>query len=212
MGTDNLFWKKKNRSIERKSKNRNSLQSFLIVCEGGKTEPNYFQAFRLKSAKVTVMGQGYNTDSLIKYALKLKKKAAANHEEYDQVWCVFDRDSFPLQNFNAAMKLAKQKNIRAAYSNEAFELWYLLHFDYIDAGISRESYKQRLSKYIGHSYKKNSKTMYKELLDKQEKAIKNAERLLKSYPTPNPANDNPSTTVHKLVTELNKFLPKNKSV
>ncbi|MCP4152147.1 MAG: RloB domain-containing protein, partial [bacterium] len=50
--------------------------------------------------------------ALLKYALKLKETAARNHEEYDQVWCVFDRDSFPPQNYNAAIKLAKQKNIR----------------------------------------------------------------------------------------------------
>ena len=40
-------------------------QSFLIVCEGEKTEPNYFKAFRVKSAQVVVEGTGCNTISLV---------------------------------------------------------------------------------------------------------------------------------------------------
>jgi hypothetical protein len=48
--------------------------------------------------------------------------------------------------------------------------------------------------------------MYQELLDIQLMAIRNAERLLNSYDSFNPENNNPSTTVHKLVEELNKRL------
>lgn len=50
--------------------------------------------------------------------------------------------------------------------------------------------------------------MYQELLDKQQTAIKNAEKLLKNYEPPKPGKDNPSTTVHLLVQKLNEFLPK----
>lgn len=42
-------------------------QSFLIVCEGTRTEPNYFKAFRVRSATVEVKGSGYNTRSLVEY-------------------------------------------------------------------------------------------------------------------------------------------------
>ncbi len=60
---------------------------------------------------------------------------------------------------------------------------------------------------MGESYEKNSDHMYKKLQYKQSTAIKNAENLLKQYDPPNPVNDNPSTTVHLLVQELNKYIP-----
>jgi hypothetical protein len=207
MGTDNLFWKKKNRSLKRKSKNKGKpRRSFLIVCEGEKTEPNYFRAFRLSSSLVKVVGCGMNTRSLVKKALEIKKKAENEEEIYDEVWCVFDRDSFTLQDFNGAFELARRKRIEIAYSNEAFELWYLLHFHYLDTAISRADYRKRLSKALEQSYKKNSENMYNLLLDKQENAIKNADRLLNSYNPANPGKDNPSTTVHRLVARLNEYL------
>ncbi|MCK4765394.1 MAG: RloB domain-containing protein [Candidatus Aminicenantes bacterium] len=207
MGTDNLYWKKKDRASKRKSKNRGKpLPSFLIVCEGEKTEPNYFRSFRLSSAHVKPVGCGRNTVSLVKKAIEIREKAKINDEIYDQVWCVFDRDSFSPQNFNEAIVLAGREGIKAAYSNEAFELWYLLHFNYYDSAFPREKYQKMLSKLLNHSYDKKSRSMYKELFEKQESAIKNAKKLLNSYKPHNPDKDNPSTTVHKLVSELNKYL------
>lgn len=58
---------------------------------------------------------------------------------------------------------------------------------------------------LGHPYAKNSGALYDELLARQPEAIRNAERLLVQYQPPNPAADNPSTTVHLLVNELNRF-------
>jgi hypothetical protein len=48
--------------------------------------------------------------------------------------------------------------------------------------------------------------LYQELLPKQEEAIHNAERLLGIYNPQNPAADDPSTTVYRLVKELNRFI------
>jgi len=205
MGTDNLFWKRKNQPLRRKSRNRGKPgKSFLIVCEGEKTEPNYFKSFKLSSATIKVVGYGMNTRSLVEKALEIAK---GDDEKFDEVWCVFDRDSFSLQNFNSAFDLARRKKINIAYSNEAFELWYLLHFQYLDTGISRDDYQKRLSKLLKEPYKKNSTGMYRKLLDKQPTALRNAENLLKTYNPRNPGEDNPSTTVYLLVKELNKYLP-----
>ncbi|HLP62447.1 MAG TPA: RloB family protein [Candidatus Deferrimicrobium sp.] len=211
MGTDNLFWKRKNRSLNRKSGSRGTPpNSILIVCEGEKTEPNYFIAFSrlISSVKVKVEGCGMNTLSLVKRAVEISQKARKSGENYDRVWCVFDKDDNPLDQFNAAFELADKKNIQIAYSNEAFELWYLLHFHYFNTGISRADYIKKLSQLLNSPYEKNSPGMYRDLLDKQQTAIKNAEKLLKNYDRPNSGENNPATTVHLLVQELNKFLPK----
>ena len=87
-------------------------KNFLIVCEGEKTEPNYFKKFRVPKEVFDVVGVGANTESLVKKAIELKKKASTS---YDDVWCVFDRDSFPAKNFNNAFALAKKNNIKIAY-------------------------------------------------------------------------------------------------
>jgi hypothetical protein len=186
---------------------------FLIVCEGEKTEPHYFKSFPVdrKVIKVDVKGEGKNTKSLVEKAIDLKNTEES--DERDRFWCVFDRDRNDknpndAQNFNAAITLAKTNGIKVAYSNDAFELWYLLHFHYYNTAISRQDYKNMLTQLLGHEYKKNSETIYEELKDKQQDAIKHAKRLLQEYEPPNPESDNPSTTVHLLVEELNSFIPK----
>ncbi|MDA8211160.1 MAG: RloB family protein [Clostridia bacterium] len=176
----------------------------MIVCEGSKTEPRYFEGFRLTNVKV--VGTGYNTDSLVQYAIQLKRDAQKEKEPFNQVWCVFDRDSFPVANFNNALTLARQHSINTAYSNEAFELWYLLHFHYYESAISRDDYITKLDGLLGFKYQKNCQTMFDELVEKQDIAIRNAERLLSQYPDIDPVNNNPSTTIHVLVKELNKWV------
>ena len=57
---------------------------------------------------------------------------------------------------------------------------------------------------MGKKYQKNSDTIYDDLRNRQVNAIRNAEKLLASYNPLNPGQDNPSTTVHLLVKELNQ--------
>lgn len=179
---------------------REPKQRFLIVCEGQKTEPYYFQALRQDhrlNATVTVMGKGLDPSQLVETAQTERRL-----DDYDHVWCVFDRDTWPAQNFNNALVQARRHGIGVAYSNEAFELWYLLHFHYYDTAITRQQYIALLDELLGHPYAKNSRDIYRELRSRQEDALRNARKLLEQYDTPNPANDNPSTTVHLLVEEL----------
>jgi hypothetical protein len=204
MSNRSLSYKKpKSRSYsKRQEETRELRERFLIVCEGEKTEPNYFESFPVPKSIRHICGLGANTVSLVKEAVKLRD----DDGNYAQVWCVFDRDSFPAQNFNAAIALAKQEGIKVAYSNEAFELWYLLHFNYYDTGVSRKDYIKKLDNLLGHKYEKNSEKIYYELEGKQQAAIKHAKKLLGQYSPPKPECDNPSTTVHLLVEQLNRFI------
>lgn len=177
-------------------------ERFLIVCEGTKTEPNYFGSFRVPKDVINVEGLADNTDRIVEEAIRLSADG-----EYDQVWCVFDRDSFPKKNFNNAFFIAQKNRIKIAYSNEAFELWYLLHFHYYDNAMSRKQYSRLLADNLGSPYKKNSKEMYEILETRQHVAIKNANRLLATYGSGiDPESNNPSTTVHLLVLQLNRFV------
>jgi hypothetical protein len=211
MGTDDLFHKRRKESSFLRKKNiKSPKEIILIVCEGEKTEKQYFEGFPVQKeiVKVDVAGKGYNTDSLVKEAIRLREEAKSKGKFYNQVWCVFDRDSFPPQNFNNAFILAKTNGIKIAYSNEAFELWHLLHFNLYENADKREYYKERLSKLIGKKYEKNDPGMYEILLKYQKKAISNAKKLYSKYTSPNPEKDNPSTTVFKLVEELNRYISK----
>jgi hypothetical protein len=172
----------------------------LIVCEGEKTEPNYFRSFRVPGLVVDVKGVGENPSRLVKTTQEYNQK-----DEYDQIWCVFDRDDWRTQDFNNAIKKAKTLKFRVAYSNEAFELWYVLHFEFLNTAIPRSQYIQKISSILGQPYQKNSTTIYNDLLGKQDTALKHARKLLSQYDPHNPAKDNPVTTVHLLVQELNRF-------
>jgi RloB-like protein len=182
---------------KRKIDEREERDRILIVCEGARTEPLYFEGFRIPISSVKVLGVGMNTLSVVKEAIRLRDEAT---KRYEQVWCVFDRDNFTSKRFNQALDLAKQNGINVAYTNQAFELWYLLHYHYHDAATSRDLYKKMLTERMGRKYKKKDSTMYQELLDKMDDAIRNAKRLSKSHgKNHNPEKDNPSTTVHLLV-------------
>jgi hypothetical protein len=178
-------------------------QRFLIVCEGKKTEPYYFKSFRVPKAVVAIEGAAGDPTRLVNSAYKL-----ANEDEYDQVWCVFDRDegAWTAQNFNNALQNAKTYGFHVAYSNECFELWYILHFEFLNTGLPRSDYEDKLSELLGIRYRKNDLTIYQQLLAKQQIAIKYAQKLLESYNSIDPERNNPSTTVHLLVEALNKFL------
>ncbi len=217
---------RKRRKQQKKTKRQLAVGRILIVCEGEKTEPNYFrwwqkQLENIKRAaksravsginvksfddEIEIKGEGKNTISLVEKTTYLRNQASI---DYTEVWCVFDRDSFPPQNYNAAIQKARDKDFKAAYSNEAFELWYLLHFDYVNTGISRSQYKKKLTERLGQKYEKNDPAMYEKLLRHNKadqcRAIESAKKLEQlNKNTGDYADHNPSTTVFKLVESLN---------
>ena len=200
---------------ERKQGTRAQIVRFLIVCEGEKTEPNYFRAFidnrRSEVKEVNVKGCGCSTCQLINEAKKIREKL--EHERpvsFDRVWLVFDKDEF--KDFNKAIEDAKKEGMNCAWSNQAFELWYVLHFQYLVTGVDRKQYIEMIedkvrkaSKSKKFKYKKNDKDFYQILQEHgdEEQAIKRAQRLRgirgeeKNY-----AAHNPCTEVDLLVDEL----------
>jgi hypothetical protein len=181
----------------------------LIVCEDSKSSRYYLESFPVDKQRIeiSVFGIGMNTDSLVEEAVKKIEQAAKSKQPYSDVWCVFDRDSFPLANYTRAFQLAKNHKIKVAWANEAFELWYLLHYGYLDAGISRADYKKKL-KDKGLDYDKADKAIYEKVKPYQEKAIKSAaklERYWNDKGKASPERENPSTSVHKLVEYLNEL-------
>lgn len=208
--------KEKKRTIEMKELR----VYFLIVCEGEKTEPNYFKSFK-KNVKpfvytIDTFGEATNTKDLVRKTIAARDKSS---QQYDSVWAVFDKDSFSPNNFNSAIALAEANNIKVGWTNESFELWYLLHFQYRNTAMNREEYKSALEKEVNAKivalskskkaqkfvYEKNSKNMYAvlEKYGNQQQAIKNAEKLIENHTCTNYSIHNPCTRIHLLVQELN---------
>lgn len=194
------------RDYSRRVETRSIRERILILCEGSKTEPNYFRKFspNVEPAELDVDGKGANTLSLVHDAIR-RREAANKDIPYNQVWCVFDRDVFPADDFNQARKVAEANHIHVAYSNPCFELWYFLHYHFIDTAIDRYAYSLKLAEFVGRKYKKNDKKMYDILKDRQYDAIQNAKTLMRRYYPCNPERDNPSTNVYILVEFLNNF-------
>lgn len=198
-GNKPQFSPRKRNYMDRAVDTTETRQRFLIVCEGEKTEPKYFEQFRVPGLVIEVQGIGRNTISLVKEALKLREA-----DEYDQVWCVFDKDDFPVEQFETAIQRALDNGLRVAYSNQAFELWYVLHFEYLHTAIDRNAYMKKLGGYLGFEYKKNNPNMYRLLFAKKDTAIRNARQLLQEYQPSRPSRDDPSTCVHELVLALSE--------
>ena len=192
---------------------------FLIVCEGEKTEPNYFKSFPQKVGTtvydLTFDGGGISTTKVVEKAIELRNKSI---QKYDRVWAVFDRDSFKPNLFNGAIAKAMANDIGCAWSNEAFELWYLLHFYNRVTAMHRDEYKRAIERAINEKivisskskkqeifkYKKNATDMYATLIKygHQEQAIHWSKELTKQHVGSNFASHNPCTTVYQLVEEL----------
>jgi hypothetical protein len=75
--------------------------------------------------------------------------------------------------------------------------------------IHRNQYSEMLSRLIGMPYSKAQgfgALMYRLLMNRQQQAIENADIVLAEVSHGNPAQEESSTTVQKLVVELNKYL------
>lgn len=188
----------------------------LIVCEGEKTEPNYFKSFdqmQYGSVVYDIKCEGgkINTMQVVDKAIELRDRAITSGSPYDTVWAVFDKDDFPTSAFNAAINKAEQYGVGCAWSNEAFELWYVFHFANRVTAMSREEYKKAISRYVNESpaYTRKVKYVYQKNDSKSRmimtaygdeiRAIRYAQSQDESLDDTRYAMHNPCTTVYKLV-------------
>ena len=204
------------KEIKRKENFRPKRKYYLIVCEGEKTEPNYFEALKNDLPKGTIerfdiQGTGTSCLKIITETIKIKNRnERINNRKYDRIWTVFDKDSFPDEQFNNAIHKGSTKNINCAWSNEAFELWYCLHFQFVNHGMSRKDYSQFIEREISNitntdfTYRKNDRNMYKLLknIGNQEQAIKWAKKIDHRFTDEKYAHHNPCTKIYLLICEL----------
>jgi len=238
MGTDNIHKIERSDRMAREYKVRDMRENtWLILCEGKKTEPNYFNGLirflnkdRKTKIKAKIEGLGRNTDSLVesvdKYFLYVDKYYRGLNIPYANIIFAFDKDSFKDGNFNRAIELGKaykkkkgvEKTI-VAWSNESFELWICLHFEYISSRLTRDQYNNKLTTlfrkkgiFTKHqNYEDNGKnleTIFEDILlngGSLETALSNAKRLSEICGQETScALMNPATNMYEAVIELSK--------
>lgn len=219
MGSDDFFHKRKAKTakdLARKKEKRSSYDRVLIVCEGEKTEPNYFQelvdCLKLNTANVEIDGScGSSPISVVKHAKKLYDKEKKAGESFNKVFCVIDKDTHT--TYSAALLLInslKPKGVfEAANSVPCFEYWLLLHFEYTTKAYAANGAKSscgnlisNLKKYLPN-YDKGDEGVYSQVADQTNQAIAFSKRSLTQALAQ--GTDNPTTYIHELVEYLQKI-------
>ena len=221
MGSNDLFQKRKAERSKRKREIREPYpDSFLIITEGEKTEPYYFAGLKKivleKAGKdnislkplIKISGQGKNTLSLINAVDEIVNRETMLFKE---VWVVFDKDDFP--QFDEAIRTAQHKGYQVAWSNQSFEYWLLLHFQYLDSALHRHDIVQKVNEHFQKQhhlcYDKNDPNVFAHTAASGglKKALTNAQRIRDTYQaSAQPGNCNPCTTVDLLVRKFTKYL------
>ena len=199
---------------------------YYIFCEGQQTEPLYFAAFK----KLIEENPIYKDMVLIEIepcqaeTMRVLGMAESyvkrNKIEKGQIWCVYDKDSFPAEHFNGVVELAESLNkensklqYHTAWSNECIEFWFVLHFAYYTANNHRTEYITFLNdkfKELGiGKYQKNMNNIFEILMEygNPKLAIRYAKRIMKDAAAKTPTNIAPRTKVYELVEELANYLP-----
>jgi hypothetical protein len=211
----------KNNNVSRKDRLKSKRQApanYLIVCEGKKTEPNYFNGLKKKINEkygnkvdvlipnIEVKGTGMNTTSLVKYT---EQKVNQATKIYGQVWVVFDKDEYNDEQFNSAIDNC---NYNVAWSNPNFELWLLARFKKVNWYVSKDDVIQELSKEFQKKglsdYTKNDTDIFDKVTSegKLHTAIKNCEYMEEINKDGQASQRNPMTKVHKIVDGLKEYL------
>jgi hypothetical protein len=217
MGREDLFRRRKGKSandLARRAPKRRPYDKVLIVCEGCKTEPIYFNSLKshyaLDTANVTVSGDcGSDPMSVVKHGRDLYRAERQKGDPYDRVYCVFDGDVARVKYDEALSTIRAQEpkdTFFGTTSVPCFEYWFLLHFHYTTApyeavgGVSAGNAMKAELRVKWPEYKEGLADTFVKLLDRLDQSIANAKRVLAE--AKRNRTDNPSTRVHELVEYL----------
>ena len=206
---------------------------YLVVTEDEKSSVFYLEALSAKLSPgvmqaapwLDVRGTGFNTQSLVNAVSAIKNRATAELRRktgsgiisFDEVWVLFDKDSFSASAFDGAIQSATAHKYNVAWSNECFELWYLLHFKDVSSPLDRKRIYKELSHLLGvphyETLKGDDGKRLHETMASSPKihiAIARAKRLeAEATASGQPCSQqNPCTLVHKLVGPLLQLLQK----
>lgn len=204
-------------ALTRKTKPRLPAEKIVIVCEGKVTEPAYFKSFkeihRNPLVEVTTIGGCGVPPSVVQRAIEEKQRliqiARRSRDSFDllfQVWAVFDRDAHPQPQVPAALQMAKQNDIKVAFSNPCFEVWGLMHFlEYARPG-HHHAVQHELKRLLpGYCHEKNPAIDARALQSSYHEAVQRSARSLEARAREQRPQGDPSTNVHELTEAIRAY-------
>jgi hypothetical protein len=216
LARDNHPRERQARALQRKKGKRPTYDRVLIVCEGEKTEPNYFDEIRvllrIPTAHVQVLPSALGTQprQVVDYAEQVFRE----QKEFDVVYAVFDRDEH--QTYHDALAQASRLNgtlkndekvrvpFHAVPSVPCFELWLLIHFVEVNAFADRHEVIERLRGHIA-DYEKGKRGTFAVTQERLAVAADRARRLRALF---DPHDDqDPYTSVDEVVAKLHSLKP-----
>lgn len=204
------------RDLKRRRYQRKPKRCFIVFCEGEKTEPVYFKAFRhtLPNALIEVetvpeAGVPYTLASTAaEHAKSLglssnSRRKKNSFEEDDEIWAVFDRDAHP--RFEEAVNICHQAGVGVGRSNPCFEIWLILHEADYNKPDGRHAVQAHLKKLRPEYDKDGPKTPdCADLVTRVEKAEQRAEMQLARREEEGAPYGPPSTTVFLLTRAIRR--------
>ena len=145
---------RQDRSLRRRVAFRTPRRTFLVFCEGTKTEPDYIEALRQEPAvrdsasvdiRIDLAASGAVPLTLVNAAAEARARSSQEQREIDEVWCLFDVE-WPRNHpdLPEAKARAEESDIRLAISNPCFELWLALHFEDHTAWLDNKAARKLL--------------------------------------------------------------------
>lgn len=136
------------------TRSQDTIGVFVIYCEDAVSEVSYFNSYA--SDDLIVTARGNKRGGKLNLGDTVKDCLQAGYMEFSEdgyrrknmitenLWCVYDRDFEnrdpgqirPDDNlqWDLAIQTAQNAGLKVAWSNDAFEIWVLLHFEEVKPG------------------------------------------------------------------------------
>lgn len=135
-------------------------KKFIIVCEGARTEADYFRYFQELDSRIEVEvispedGDNNSPTGLLEKVQRLTTVGpngeAPKHEivEGDEIWFVIDTDDWGDKIGELREKVAGQQNMFVAQSNPCFEVWLCYHFSASSQEFNGDNISENWKKHL----------------------------------------------------------------
>lgn len=172
----------KARGKEVKGKKTKDKPCNIYIFTEGNTERIYLQHYENAKKGIKIIPvDTEHTDAvgIVKVAKEFIDKNDVDIELGDRCYCVFDSDPESNPNINQAFNLIrdyKHKGLECIFSNPSFEIWFVLHYRKAPYGKSANEVKKIVRELVKSQVQdyKETTDIFDILLDKREKAIKEA--------------------------------------
>lgn len=177
----------------------------LFICEDSKSSKYYLQGLG-KDRGINIKAENaYGTSPQNVFETALDKKKLFSDSEFVNIYCLFDKDDCPDDEFKRVVQRCRKAGFTDAVSIPCYEYWLLLHLRktnqfFRDAKECCVTFKNEYNKKFNTAYElpqlKAKLDIFNDLKDGFDFAIKNAEELDLDE------NSNPYTNMHKVLKRI----------